>query len=154
MIEGLDRIVAAHPFFAGLGPEAVGLFAGCARNVRFADGEYLFRTGSAADEFYLVREGRVALEIQAPGRGALGFQTVEAGEIAGLSWLIPPYRWVSDARAVGPVRAIGIDGKCIRGKCEADHELGYQLLMRVVPVLVSRLQATRLQILDVYGTPG
>ena len=38
-------------------------------------------------------------------------------------------------------------------KCEADHDLGYALMKRFLPVLVQRLQATRLQILDVYGPP-
>jgi hypothetical protein len=48
-------------------------------------------------------------------------------------------------------RAIGIDAACLRGKCEADHDLGYEMMKRFLPILVQRLHATRLQILDVYG---
>ena len=51
------------------------------------------------------------------------------------------------------MRAIGIDAKCLRQKCETDHDFGYSMMMRFMPVLVERLQATRLQVLDVYGTP-
>ena len=78
-----------------------------------------------ADEFYLIRHGRVALEMTAPGRAAVTFQTVPEGDMVGVSWLIPPYRWAYDARAVDLVRAIGIDAKCLRQKCESDHDLGY-----------------------------
>ncbi len=152
MIEGMDKIVREHRFFAGLSDDVIKLVAGCTRNVRFEAGKYLFREGDPADEFYLIRHGRVALELVAPGRGAITFQTVPEGDMVGISWLIPPYRRAYDARALDLVRAIGIDAKCLRDKCEADHDFGYMMMMRFVPVLVERLQATRLKVLDVYGT--
>ena len=151
-IEGLERIVREHRFFAGLDDGFCKLVCGCAKNVRFDAGQYLFHEGDPADQFYLIRHGRVALEITAPGLGAVAFQTAREGEVVGVSWLIPPYRWTYDAKALELVRAISMDAKCLRGKCEADHDLGYEMMKRFVPVLVQRLQATRLQILDVYGT--
>jgi CRP-like cAMP-binding protein len=154
MIEGMESIVREHRFFADLDDATIDLLAGCARNVRFNAGEYLCRTGEPADEFYLVRHGRVALEIVAPGRQAVVIQTAGEGEIVGVSWLLPPYRWMHDARAIDQVRAIGMDAKCLRGKCDADHHLGYEMMMRFVPLLVSRLQATRMQLLDLYGKPA
>lgn len=152
-MDGLDKIVREHKFFSGLPEETIKLVSGCCRNVRFDPGQYLFREGEPADEFYLVRHGRVALEVNAPGRGAIVIETVREGEIAGLSWLIPPYRRTSTARALELVRAIGIDGKCLRAKCDSDHSFGYQMMLRFVPVLVERINAVRLQVLDVYGTP-
>jgi hypothetical protein len=89
--------------------------------------------------------------VTTPGRGSITFQTVGVGEIVGVSWLVPPYRWTYDARALELTRAIAMDAGCLRGKCEQDHDLGYEVMKRFVPVLVERLQATRLQILDVYG---
>jgi len=151
---GLDRILREHRFFAGLDEESCGVVCGCARNVRFEAGQYLFRAGESADQFYLLRHGRVALEVADPGRGAVTFQTVGEGEVVGVSWLIPPYRWTYDAKAVELVRAIAMDASCLRRKCEADHDLGYEMMKRFVPVLVDRLQTTRLQILDVYGSNG
>jgi len=151
MIEGMDRIVGEHPFFAGLGAETIALIAGCTRSVVFDAGNTIFREGDPADEFFLIRHGHVALELSAPGRGAITIQTIHEGEVAGLSWLIPPYRWTSGARAVQAVRAIGIDARCLRRKCDADPAFGYAMMMRFVPVLIDRLQASRLQMLDVYG---
>jgi len=153
-MEGLERIVAEHPFFAGLGESFTTLVSGCAKNVRFEAGQYLFHEGDPADEFYLLRHGQVALQLTAPGRGTVTFLTVGPGEPFGVSWLIPPYKWTFDARAPELVRAIAIDATCLRQKCEADHDLGYEVMKRFMTVLVQRLQATQLQILDVYGTPA
>ena len=151
MMEGLERIVREHPFFAGLAEEFCSLICGCAKNVRFDDGQYLFHEGQPADQFYLLRHGRVALEMTIPGRPSLTFQTVGAGEIVGVSWLVPPYRWAYDAKALGLVRAIAMDAACLRRKCEDDDALGYEMMKRFMPILIQRLQATRLQLLDVYG---
>lgn len=151
MAEGLERIIREHPFFEGLSDEFVTLVCGCAKNVRFEAGQYLFREGEPADQLYLLRHGRVALEITAPGRPVMTFQTVNAGEIVGVSWLLPPYRWTYDAKALELVRAISMDATCLRGKCEADHDLGYEVMKRFLPILVQRLHGTRMQILDVYG---
>jgi CRP-like cAMP-binding protein len=151
-MEGLDRIVKEHPFFSGLDEGFCKLVCRCAKNVRFEAGQYLFHEGEAADHFYLLRHGRVALAVTAPGCGAVTFQTLNAGDIVGISWLIPPYRWVYDAKAIELTRAIAMDAICLRQKCEEDHDLGYELMKRFVPILIERLHGTRMQILDVYGT--
>jgi CRP/FNR family transcriptional regulator, cyclic AMP receptor protein len=146
----LEPVLRRHEFFAGMDPEYLALIAGCARNVVFGDGTFLFREGQPAQTFYLVREGAIALEIAAPGRVAT-VQTVGAGEVAGFSWLMGPHRWQFDGRAVGRLHAIEIDGTCLRAKCDADPRLGYDLMQRFANLATRRLQATRLQILDVYG---
>ncbi len=150
-METLERILSEQPFFAGLDPSFCKLACGCAKNVRFDPGQYIFHEGDAADQFYLVRQGRVALQISAPGRGALTFQTLRDGEVFGISWLVPPYRWTYDAKALEPVRAISMGATCLRDKCETDHDLGYEIMKRFMTVMIDRLHATRLQILDVYG---
>ena len=149
-MESLECIISEHPFFDGMPESYCELVCGCAKNVRFTAGQYLFHEGEPADWFYLIRHGRVALEISAPGR-VVTIQTVPQGEIVGVSWLIPPWRWTYDARALDDIRAIAINAACLRQKCDADHDLGYDMMKRFMPVLIQRLQATRLQIIDVYG---
>lgn len=148
---GLERILSEQPFFAGFSAEYSELVAGCARNHMFAAEQYLFHEGDPANEFFLIRHGKVALEISAPGRAPVVFATLGPGEIVGASWLVPPYQWMFDARAMELTRAIGIDAACLRRKCEADHHLGYEMMKRFLPIFVKRLHETRLQILDVYG---
>jgi hypothetical protein len=65
-MQGLERIILDQPFFAGLGPEFGAAISGCARNLRFTAGEYLFREGELANEFYLLRQGSVALDCTRP----------------------------------------------------------------------------------------
>ena len=151
MPQSLEGLLAGAPLLEGLGAAELELIAGCAGNVRFAPGQYLFREGDPADAFYLVRHGAVALETFVPARGALTIETIEAGEVVGWSWLFPPFRWHFDARALTLVRATGFDGACLRAKCDEDPALGYELMRRFAAVMIERLQWTRLRLLDVYG---
>jgi CRP/FNR family transcriptional regulator, cyclic AMP receptor protein len=150
-MEGLERSLGEHPFFAGLSEHYIALVASCATDRQFEAGQYLFHEGESADGVYLVRRGRIGILITVPGRGAVMVHTASAGEIAGVSWLVPPYRWTYDAKALEPVLAIVIDTKCLRQKSEADHAFGYEMMQRFIPVLVDRLHAARLQMLDLYG---
>jgi CRP-like cAMP-binding protein len=148
----MEEVLGSHPFFAGLNAGAMRLIAGCASNVHFAEGEFLFHEGHDANQFWVIRRGRVAMQLESPGQGAIVTDTMDEGEVVGWSWLVPPYRFFADGRAVTPVSATALDGACLRGKCEADPELGYQLLKRVTSVMYQRLQSTRIRLLDLYGT--
>jgi CRP/FNR family transcriptional regulator, cyclic AMP receptor protein len=122
--------------------------------VRFEPEHVVFREGEAADQFYLVREGLIAVQVLVPHRGFVTVETVNEGEVLGWSWLFPPYRWHFSARTLQPTRALAFDGLCLRGKCEEDHDLGYELMKRFSRITAERLQATRLQLLDLYGAPA
>jgi len=151
MRKELDEMLAQVPFFEGLAEDEVALIAGCGRNVRFDAGETIFRQGDAADTFFVVRHGTVAVGNFVPPRGELVIETLEAGDLLGWSWLFPPYRSHFDARALSTVRATQFDGACLRDKCAADPVFGYDLLSRFAQVLIERLQWTRLRLLDLYG---
>ncbi|AZG76138.1 MAG: Crp/Fnr family transcriptional regulator [Methylocystis sp.] len=149
-MKDIADLLRHHPFAEGLDEETLALIAGCAKNVILQPGEYFLREAAPADSFYLVRHGAVALETFVPGRGPFTFLTVKSGEILGAEWLIPPYRSSFDARAVELTRAISFDGKCLRGKCEADPRVGYEMMKRFIPPLVKRLQSARMQALGMY----
>jgi CRP-like cAMP-binding protein len=150
-MQTLETLLRDVPFFDGLSPEALELVAGCGANVHFDPDALIFRDGAEANSFYVVRHGTVALETYVPSRGAVTIETIGPGEVVGWSWLFPPYRWHFDARALSLVRATSFDGACLRGKCEADPKLGYDLMSRFAQVVIERLQWTRLRLLDVYG---
>jgi CRP/FNR family transcriptional regulator, cyclic AMP receptor protein len=151
MIQTLEPIIEQHPFFKGLAKPHIQFIVGCAKNVRFAEGEVIFREGDPADQFYFVREGLVAVELMVPQRGFTTVQTVGAGDVLGWSWLLPPYQWRFGARTLEETRALAFDAACLRAKCESDHDLGYELFKRFSHVITERLEATRLQLLDLYG---
>ncbi|MBK8025279.1 MAG: cyclic nucleotide-binding domain-containing protein [Chloroflexi bacterium] len=147
----LEPIIAKLPFFEGLDPQYVELLAGCATNVVFKADTFLFREGDEAKQFFVIREGGISIEIFVPGQGHVTIQSVDEGDVVGWSWLFPPYRWMFTGRVIVPVRAIALDGECLRKKCEEDPRLGYEFFKRFSHLLVERLQATRLQLLDMYS---
>jgi CRP-like cAMP-binding protein len=153
-VKTIEDLAREAPVLADLPPGQLALVGGCGQTASFRDGELLLREGEDANVFYVIREGDVALEIEAPGRRRLAIQTLHAGDLLGWSWLFEPQRVRFDARARGTVHAISFDGACLRGKCEDDHELGYELMRRFAAVIVDRLQATRLQLIDVYAPPA
>jgi len=150
-METLERIIAEHPFFAGLESYYTSLLTGCASNIRFDQGSYIFRDGEEANAFYLLRSGKVAIEIFPPQGRPVSVATMGEGEVLGWSWLLPPYQWKYNAHSIEPVRAIALDGKCLRNKCEQNHDLGYEMLKRFAKIMEHRLEETRFQLLDVYA---
>jgi CRP/FNR family transcriptional regulator, cyclic AMP receptor protein len=147
----IDETLRDVGLFQGLSQEALELIAGCGSHATFPVDELLFRAEEPADTFFVLRAGRVALETFVPGRGPVTIDTIEAGDVIGWSWLFPPYRWHFDARALTDLRLTRFDGTCLRGKCESDPRLGYDLMSRFAQVMIDRLQSTRLRLLDVYG---
>lgn len=140
-----------HPFFGGLPAEALVALAECARPLAFQAGEALAREGAPADAFFLIERGVVAIETTMPGRGTVVLQTLHDGDIAGWSWLFPPYEWTFDVRALEPTSVLALDGRCLRGRCEADPRLGYDLMRKFAGVMTQRLKAARLRLIDLYG---
>jgi len=149
-METLEPILKEHPFFQDFRQEHFDIILGCASNVRFKEGEIIFREGDNAEKFYLVRHGKVAIDIRVSQYRAITIQTIHDGDIVGWSWLIPPHKCRFDCRAIEDTRAIALDGKCLRGKCEKDHDLGYELFQRLTKIFAERLEHTRLQLLNLY----
>jgi len=150
-VKGIADILVDQPLFEGMAPEYIELIAGCGANVRFKQGEQIFKEGDAADFFYLVRHGRVGLDIFVPHRGPVTIETIKEGEVLGWSWLFPPYKRQYDARAVVLTRAVAFDGRCLRGKSEENSDFGYDLMKRFAQVMIDRLHSLRIQMLDIYG---
>ena len=143
-------LLAEQSVLRDLEPADIDLMAGCGRNEVFAAGTFLAREGETADRFYVVRQGKVALELHAP-TGPLLIETLGAGELVGWSWLFPPYRWTYDVEAIDQTRVTTIESACLRAKCDSDPAFGYRLMKRFAQVVVDRLQATRFRLLDLYG---
>jgi CRP/FNR family transcriptional regulator, cyclic AMP receptor protein len=147
----IETLLVENPLFQGLPDADLQMIAGCASNVKLDPGDFLFRDGGAADTFYLLRYGKVSVELFIPGRGAITLRTAGEGDVVGWSWLFPPYRWSHDARALELTRAIAFDATCLRRKCDDDPRLGYDLMKRFAYVVHERLESARLQLVDLYG---
>jgi CRP-like cAMP-binding protein len=146
----LKALLKERAFLKGMPEALVSEVAGCARESKFAAGEFLLRAGGTADRTYLILSGKVTLEVDTPGKGPFRFESIGAGEVVGWSWMLSPYRWHFDAIAVEPTETIVLDGACLRTKCEKNHELGYELSKRFLYVLQQRLEGLRMQVMDIY----
>ena len=147
----IRQLLEESHVFRGLPAAVLDAVAGCGRLDQLDGGAAFFHAGEPASTFHVVRHGRVSIQLAAPGREPLVVATRQAGDAIGWSWLFEPYRWHFDAVALEMARVISFDGECLRGKCTRDHELGYHLMSRFASIAIEDLQATRLQLLDIYG---
>lgn len=151
-MKSISDLLSEHPFFAGLAEDDLALIAGCGTNVHFEPDRMILCADEPADLFYVVRRGMVAIEIDTPRKGPLVIETIGSGDILGVSWLLPPYRWDFDSRAVEETDVVALDAACLRGKCDEDPVLGYELYKRFAGLIRDRLTATRIRLLDLYGS--
>ena len=151
MSEAARTLLSSHAFLAGFPPEAVALVAEQAEPATFRPGVLLFREGSPADVTYFITKGHVSVEIHAPNHGPIVVETLRAGQVVGLSWAAPPFRYQFDARAVDEVEVVCVDTGRLRVALAEDPLLGFLLLDRLTAVILERLQATRIRLLDIYG---
>lgn len=150
-IEPLATRVTLHPFLAGMNHTQLALLTDCAVARHFNANQTILSEGEFANGFYLVETGKVALESQAGFGESIPIQIVGAGDLLGWSWMFPPYVWQFTARAIEPVTALFFYATILRGYCEKEHSLGYELLKRISAVMVTRLQAAHDQILSLYS---
>lgn len=134
-----------HPFLAGLCAAHLRELADAAMETQFAAGQHIFREGDHAHRFYLIEDGKVALQTHSGGH-PVPIATLGPGEVLGWSWLFPPYCWHFDAWAEADTRTVAFEATRLRDLCEADKALGYELMKRMAGVLVQRLQSTRLKL--------
>ncbi len=144
-------LLSAQPFLAGLTDHQLDRLAPWSKRSMFHAGTRIFREGTQADRFWLIRQGRVNLETDVPGRGDVVVETLGSGAVLGWSWLFPPYRWHFTAVAVETTMSIELDAPGVRALCQRDPVLGYELSTRFMQVMLDRLQATRMRMLDLFG---
>lgn len=151
-MKSIAELLYAEPFFAGLPDESVDFIAGCGANVHFAVDDRILTENEPADHFFVLRRGKVAVDIDSSRGGPLVIGTLGPGEILGVSWILPPYIATFGARAIEETSAVAINAACLREKCDNDPDLGYELFKRFAGLVRDRLQSTRLQLLDLYGS--
>lgn len=149
----LTDLITAHPFLEGIDRAALHRLAEVARPVEFRSGARVFAEGGRAESFWLLIDGRIAVDTHVPGRGAVVVETLGAGAVLGWSWLFPPHEWHFGATAVAATAAVEFDGQEVRRLCDSDPALGYELVRRFMRVVVDRLQSTRIRLLDLYRSP-
>ena len=143
-----------HQFLRGMSGHHLATLARACWVVPLRAGHRLFEEGGTAQRFWLLQSGQVALDLHSPGRSGLIVETLGPGDLVGLSWLASPFQWQFGATAVLDTMTFEVNALAVRAACEDDPVLGYALQRRVMSAALSRLQATRVRLLDLYGGPG
>lgn len=146
-------ILSAHPFLRGLPERHVARLAAHGRSVKLPNQHRLFEEGGTADRFWLIQAGQVAVDSVVPGQGRVIIEQLGRGDVVGLSWLFPPFRWGFGAITTQPLQAFEFDGKAVRAEFEQDPAFGHEMAQRFLRVTLRRLQATRGRLLDVSAHP-
>jgi CRP/FNR family cyclic AMP-dependent transcriptional regulator len=141
--EDLQDFLSNHSMFRGLAPDQLAMVASHASTAQYGNRHRVFTSGALADKFYIIQKGTVGVEIPAIAGAPLTIQTVGDGSVLGWSWLMPPFRWLFDARALTPSNIVVIDGEGVRSNCERDPKLGYELMKRFAALMAERLNAAR-----------
>ena len=148
--ETLVTLLQKHPFVGEFQPQHIEKLSALAKEVQFERDQVIFHEGDECHDFYLIVKGRVALEIEAPGH-TFRVQTLHEGDELGWSAILMGRGKHFQARALQPVDALAFDGVALLDACRADPAFGFALMYRMLGVVSERLQATRLQVLDMYS---
>jgi CRP-like cAMP-binding protein len=141
----------AHPFLEKFDTDFLRAASENAYERDLEADDRVFEQGQRAEHFYLVLKGKIGLEIEAPDRPRLTLQTIGPGEVMGWAWLVPPYHWPVDARALKPTRLIVLDTFVLHRYFKLHPDVGYRFVLRLMPVIAKRLDDTRVQLADIHA---
>lgn len=127
--------------------------AALGREERHATGDEIMVAGEVCSDWHLVTRGRLQIGIGPIGRPRLTVQSASVGDLVGISWYFPPFRWVWDVVAAEPSTTVAFDAAAVRAACEADRAFEVGILRMLAAEMKDRLSHTRLQLLDLYVAP-
>jgi CRP/FNR family transcriptional regulator, cyclic AMP receptor protein len=146
--------LSAHAFFTGLSDDTLQFL--CENSSEFAikKGQILFEQGEYADKFYVVRSGRIAIQMPAIMGPSLEIQTLGKDQILGWSWLISPYKWSFQAMPEEDSELLMFDGIAILAHCEEEPRFGYELLKKFAALMSKRLDVARQKMMEEWNPAG
>jgi CRP/FNR family transcriptional regulator, cyclic AMP receptor protein len=152
-VADVDLALRRQPLMREFTPAQFEELMHAAEMVEYDPGEVIHREGDECTQLFLVVRGHVALELA--GRSeVLRVETVGPGEEFGWTAMLMGAGRYFQARALDGVQALAFDAAVLRQMCEDDPSFGYALMSRLLAVVAGRLQATRLQIVDMHWTPA
>jgi len=145
---GVEFLIAKHPFLSGIEPKYRAFLGGCGSIRRFASNQVVFQEGGDADHFYLILSGEITLKASVPGDGLVTVQLLHEGDVLGWSWLFAPYVWHFTAITLKPTEVISLDARTLRQKGAEDREFNSDLVTRIARTLYQRLLSARNQLIQ------
>ena len=120
-----------------------------ARPHHFNSKDVVFEENEAADYFYMLKKGKVLLEVELTREVIISLGAVKTGFSFGWSALLPESHYTSHARCVEPCEVYSIPGQTFLDIIEKDHAMGYIVMQGLVRILENRLKRRTGQFLKV-----
>lgn len=152
--QSIAEYLSSHEFFFGLNDNFLQFLCECASEFAIKKGQILFQQGENADKFYIVRSGRISIQIPAIIGPNLEIQTLGKDQVLGWSWLIPPFKWNFQAMPEEDSELIMFDGATILERCEQEPRFGYELLKKFSALMSIRLDAARQKMMGEWNPAG
>ena len=144
--------IRATWFGADLSDDCLDRLASMAREYETPARTRLLREGDETRELSILADGRIALTEHVAGRGSVTLMSAEPGDVFGWTAIIPPYRATATVVSLEPVRVIAIEAEPLRAELKSNCVLAAGVYPRLAEALARRLDATRQQLLDLYGS--
>ncbi len=145
-------ILCRFPLFKAISEDVLRAVALAAETVTSAPGDILFECNHPASAFFLLMGGTLELWIVSVDRNGNAYSNfypageVRAGEVAGISALIPPYVYTATGQATKPSTLLKFDARALRLLAEDDPRLDSALMHMVAQATMSRLHDARSQL--------
>jgi CRP/FNR family transcriptional regulator, cyclic AMP receptor protein len=115
----------------------------------FKEREVIFEEGDRAENFYILKKGKVLLEVAVSESIIISLGSIKTGYSFGWSSLIPGSSHTSYAVCSEPCDVLIIPGKQFLGLLDGDHPSGYRFMTEVMKILKNRLDRRTGQFLKV-----
>ena len=152
--QSITEYLSAHEFFSEFSDDILKFLCECSSTREIKKGQILFLQGEHADKFYVVRSGRISIQMPAIMGPALEIQAVDEDQVLGWSWLISPYQWNFQTKAEEDSELLQFDGAAILARCEQEPKFGYELLKKFAGLMSVRLNAARQKMMDEWNPVG
>jgi len=129
---------------AGLGTEECKAIVEHGQETAFENGEIIFEESTRSSDLYLILEGRVAIEISAPGEdgmteGRLVLALLRDGEVFGEIGFLGGSRRSARVSALNAVKVLRFDGAKLNELFDARPEVGYRVMRNLASILAQRV---------------
>jgi CRP/FNR family transcriptional regulator, cyclic AMP receptor protein len=138
-----EGILKGHAFLQGASEQFLNELGEFSKEASFEVGEVILTEGAYADRCFLIRQGRLQLELRGGRELPVVLQMLRPGDILGWSWLYPPFQWHFTARALEHCEMVELNAASLLIRAEENPVFGYELMKRVSMQLIHRLQALR-----------
>ena len=152
--QSITEYLSAHEFFSEFNDDILEFLRECSSMREIKKGQILFLQGEHADKFYVVRSGRISIQMPAIMGPTLEIQTVDEDQVLGWSWRISPYKWNFQTKAEEDTELLQFDGVAILARCEQEPKFGYELLKKFAVLMSVGLNAARQKMMDEWNPVG